>query len=705
MNKLSVKKLINQLDLKLRHTVPLVHQTESAECGMACLAMICGHYGKNIDLISLRRQFNLSARGTTLSGLINMASELGLTTRALSLELDELNALKMPCVLHWEFNHFVVLVSVSRNYAVLHDPAQGRRSVSLNELSQSFTGVALELWPGGGFTATSVSQRISVGSLMRNIYGLKSTLAKIFCLSLVIETINLVMPVGTQLVMDHAIPAKDHGLLTLICVGLILFILLRTSVNIIRAWSSLVLSTSINIQWQSGLFSHLLKLPLSYFERRKLGDIQSRFASLNTLRETFTGSIVGGLMDGIMVIGVLIMMILYGGWLTWFVLGFTLAYVLVRLLTYRAYRQLTEEALVRDARTKSYFMETLYGIATVKMQGMGERRGSQWLNLEIDTVNSEIKVTKMDLLFGGINAFIGACDQIVILWLGTNLVIDNQMTIGMFIAFGAFREQFASRVSSLTNFLLQLRMMSLHNERISDIALNEQEPRKPDRPVGPAMRPVSLETVNLSYRYDSQSPPIFSKLSIHILPGESVAITGPSGTGKTTLMRVLCGLFKPDTGSVIVDGTDITQMGLNNYHKMIGCVMQDDKLFSGSIRENICGFDENADEIWMTECAKASYIHEIITKMPMGYDTLIGELGEGLSGGQKQRIFIARALYRKPGILFMDEATSSLDRESENYVNKAIKMLNITRVIIAHRETTILSADRVISLNLFDTPS
>jgi len=698
MSRSSVKKLMGQLDLKFRHTVPLVHQTESAECGIACLAMICGHYGKNIDLISLRRQFNLSARGTTLSGLINTATELGLTTRPLSLELDELAALRMPCILHWEFNHFVVLVSVRRNRAVLHDPAQGRRSVSLAELSESFTGVALEAWPGSGFTAETVRNRISLASLMRNVHGLKSTLGKIFCLSLVIETINLVMPVGTQLVMDHAIPAGDHGLLTLICVGLMLFILLRTAVSMLRAWSSLVLSTSINIQWQSGLFRHLLRLPLSYFERRKLGDIQSRFGSLGTLRETFTSSIVGALMDGIMVIGVIVMMILYGGWLTWIVLGFTVAYILIRLITYGTYRQLSEEALVRDARTKSYFMETLYGIATVKMQGMSDRRGTQWLNLEIDTVNSEIKVTKMDLLFGGVNAFIGACDQILILWLGTRLVIDNQMTIGMFIAFGAFREQFADRVSSLTNFLLQLRMMSLHNERISDIALNDQEPRKPDIPVCAAMRPVSLDTVNLSYRYDSQSAPVFSGLSIHILPGESVAIIGPSGAGKTTLMRVLCGLFEPDTGKVVVDGTDITQMGINNYHKIIGCVMQDDKLFSGSIRENICGFDETTDEKWMIECAKASYIHTVIIKMPMGYDTLIGELGEGLSGGQKQRLFIARALYRKPGILFMDEATSSLDHESESCVNQAIKELNITRVIIAHRETTISSADRVISL-------
>lgn len=698
MSRLSIKKLLNQLDLNLRRTVPLVHQTESAECGVACLAMICGHYGKNIDLITLRRKFNLSTRGINLSGLINMAGELGLATRPLSLELDELSSLRMPCILHWEFNHFVVLISVRRNCAVLHDPAQGRRTVNLSELSQCFTGVALEAWPNEGFTVETVRNRIKLGSLMGNIYGFKRTLGKIFCLSLVIETINLVMPVGTQLVMDYAIPAKDHGLLTLICIGLIFFIFLRTTVSFIRSWSSLILSTSINIQWQSGLFKHLIKLPLRYFVQRKVGDIQSRFGSLSTLQDNFSGSIIGALMDGIMVIGVLVMMVLYGGWLTWFVLGFTFIYIIVRLMTYGTYRQLSEEALIRDARTKSYFMETLFSIATVKMQDLGNRRITQWLNLEIDSVNSSIKLTKMNMLFSGVNSLIGACDQVLILWLGTNLVIDNQMTIGMFIAFGAFRDQFTSRVSSLINYLLQLRMLSLHNERISDIALNEQESRKPEIPVRIAMHPVSLETDNISYRYESQSSPVFSKLSIHISPGESVAITGPSGVGKTTLMRVLCGLFEPDTGKVIIDGIDMTQMGLNNYRKMIGCVMQDDKLFSGSIQENICGFDENLDEFWMTECAKASYIHDFITKMPMGYNTLIGELGEGLSGGQKQRIFIARALYRKPGILFMDEATSSLDHESEKFVSQAIKELNITRVIIAHRETTISSVDRIISL-------
>ncbi|ASI19257.1 colicin V export peptidase/ABC transporter CvaB [Escherichia coli] len=698
MTNRNFRQIINLLDLRWQRRVPVIHQTETAECGLACLAMICGHFGKNIDLIYLRRKFNLSARGATLAGINGIAEQLGMATRALSVELDELRVLKTPCILHWDFSHFVVLVSVKRNRYVLHDPARGIRYISREEMSRYFTGVALEVWPGSEFQSETLQTRISLRSLINSIYGIKRTLAKIFCLSVVIEAINLLMPVGTQLVMDHAIPAGDRGLLTLISAALMFFILLKAATSTLRAWSSLVMSTLINVQWQSGLFDHLLRLPLAFFERRKLGDIQSRFDSLDTLRATFTTSVIGFIMDSIMVVGVCVMMLLYGGYLTWIVLCFTTIYIFIRLVTYGNYRQISEECLVREARAASYFMETLYGIATVKIQGMVGIRGAHWLNMKIDAINSGIKLTRMDLLFGGINTFVTACDQIVILWLGAGLVIDNQMTIGMFVAFSSFRGQFSERVASLTSFLLQLRIMSLHNERIADIALHEKEEKKPEIEIVADMGPISLETNGLSYRYDSQSAPIFSALSLSVAPGESVAITGASGAGKTTLMKVLCGLFEPDSGRVLINGIDIRQIGINNYHRMIACVMQDDRLFSGSIRENICGFAEEMDEEWMVECARASHIHDVIMNMPMGYETLIGELGEGLSGGQKQRIFIARALYRKPGILFMDEATSALDSESEHFVNVAIKNMNITRVIIAHRETTLRTVDRVISI-------
>ena len=699
MNNLPIKYILNRLNLNILKRMPLIHQTEAAECGLACMAMISGYYGKTIDLVTLRQQFNMSARGTTLAGVISIAEQLGFLTRPLSLDIHELCKIKTPCILHWEFNHFVVLVSVSKKCAVIHDPARGRREINLSELSDSFTGVALEVWTGTSFTANKTIQKLSLRTLTGNIQGLKRNLAKVFCFSIIIESINLAMPVGTQLVMDHVIPAADQSLLTLICIGLILFLFLKTTVSIFRSWTSLIMGTLINVQWRAGLFNHLLRLPITYFERRKLGDVQSRFSSIEVLKDIFTTSIVGAIMDSIMVLCMLVMMILYGGWLTWVVVAFTAMYVGIRFITYNHYRQISEELLVRKARANSYFMETLYGISTLKIQGMIERRSTYWLNLEIDSINTDVRVKKLDMLFGGINSFIASFDQIMILWLGTSLVVDNQMTIGMFVAFGSFRSQFTDRIGSLTEFLLQLRMMSLHNERIADIALHPRDNRKPDIPCKLPLQPATLVAHKLCYSYDSQSQPIFSNLNLSIEQGESVALVGPSGVGKTTLMKVLCGLFVPNSGSVEVDGVDINKLGINNYQKMIACVMQDDKLFSGSIRENICSFNENIDEEWMQACARASFLHDVIMQMPMGYETLIGELGEGLSGGQKQRLLIARAIYKKPRILFLDEATSALDKKSETAVNEAIKSLKITRVIIAHRESTIASADRVINLN------
>lgn len=693
-----VSVLKNKLDLGLKSRFPMIHQTESSECGLACLAMLCGYYGKNIDIFTLRQKFNLSSRGTDLASLNDIAVKMHMSTRAVSVELDELHSVKLPCILHWDFNHFVVLTKIKNGKFTIHDPSVGIVKVAKSELSKKFTGIILEIWPDNNFLKENVKNKISLRAMLENTHGLYSALTKIFFLSIIIESINLVMPVATQLVMDHAIPANDSGLLTLICFGLVFFVALRTITGLIRSWTVLIMSSFINAQWQKGLLQHLLKLPLEYFERRKFGDIQSRFGSLNTLQETFTTSIVGAIIDSIMIIGLLIMLVLYGGWLTWFVILFTCLYVFIRVLTYNRYRQLSEESLIKDARANSFFMETLYGIATVKVQGLNKRREENWFNLEVDSINTGIKVSRLNLFFGGINTLIATMEQILILWLGASLVISGNMTIGMFVAFSSYRGQFSDRIASFIDFLLRLQIMSLHNERVSDIALTEVSPFKDDIPVKNDMCPVSLSAKNISYKYDSYASYTLRHLNIEIQPGEHVAITGASGTGKTTLLKVLCGLFPASEGNILVDGIDIKELGINNYQKLIACVLQDDRLFSGTLRDNICSFSTQIDDNWLIECARFAQIHDDIERMPMGYDTLIGELGEGLSGGQKQRIFIARAIYKKPSILFMDEATSSLDNTNEQYINDAIKSLNITRIVIAHRKSTINSADRIITL-------
>jgi ATP-binding cassette subfamily B protein RaxB len=577
--------LKNKLNLTLNRRVPQILQTEASECGLACLAMVCHYHGLQIDLFNLRSRYGYSSRGATLSALMDIAGALKLQSRALSLNIDELRALKMPCILHWDMKHFVVLVSVSRRRAVIHDPAFGRKVMELHELSRHFTGVALELTPDNEFQPIKQQSRLRFRKLMSNVRGLKSALLKIFCLSIIIEAVNLLLPVGTQLVMDHVILAGDHDLLALICIGLLFFILFRACVSMLRAWISIVMGSLIDVQWKAGVFEHLMKLPLSFFEKRKLGDIQSRFGSLDTIRTTFTTSIVSSIIDGIMSVGVFIMMLLYGGWLVWVVLGFTAAYITLRLSTYQYYRQLSEEQLVKAARAGSHFMESLYSISTLKALGLSAIRSQYWLNLTVETINAGIKLTKLNMMFGGFGTFIATCDQIIILWLGAALVIDNEMTLGMFVAFNAYRGQFSERASSLIDMMLQLRMLSLHNERIADIVLSSPEQQMPARQLFTKGKAVALQIRNLRYQYDRLTKPVVSDLNLDIAAGESVAIIGPSGVGKTTLMKLMCGLLTPDSGSIMVDGMDISSIGVNNYRQCIACVLQDDKLLAGSIAE------------------------------------------------------------------------------------------------------------------------
>lgn len=685
-----------QLNFNLFKKVPVVLQTETAECGLACIAMVYSYYNGDLNLFNLRNQYGSSSHGLNLQNLINISRHLGLITRPLSLELEEVRYLRLPCILHWDFNHFIVLTKVMRKHYIVHDPAFGKKKLSKAEFSNHFTGIALEIWSEVKFEKKENKNEISFYEILKHISGIKGELLKIFALSVLIEIISLLMPIGTQLVMDHVIQAKDQSLLLIICIGLFLFAFFRSIVSIFRSWVSLKMGYLINFQWTYSFFSHLLKLPLNFFERRQVGDIHSRFSSLTTIQKTLTGSIVSIIIDSVMVTCFVVMMVFYGGWLFLVVLSFSIIYLILRMIMYLTYRQISEEQIIKDAKTHSHFMETLYGIATLKSLDILQKREEQWMSLNADSINSSIRITKLDMFFSGIHSFISTTEQITILWIGS-LVINNTMTLGMFVAFNAYRGSFSSRIGELINTFFRLKILSLHRERIADIALNEveEESRNSFFFEGES---ASIIVENLNFQYDPFSKPILDKLNLTIHSGESVAISAPSGFGKTTLLKLMAGLLKPNAGKIYFNQLEIHQVGLDNYRKQIACILQDDKFFSGSILENIVSFAEQYDYNFAVECAKIANIHEEVMAMPMKYETLLGELGNNLSGGQRQRLFIARALYKKPKILFMDEATSHLDEKNEQIINEAIFKLKITRVMVAHRQSTLKSADRILYL-------
>lgn len=682
---------------------PIILQSEAAECGLACLAMVAGHYGRAMDLPAIRRRFTASIKGTTLRDLVQLGSSLELATRALRLDLEDLPRLKLPCILHWGHNHFVVLVKAGAKSALVHDPAIGRRMLSLAELSKQFTGVALEAWPTEAFRPKNEKINVRITDLVRRTKGIGVAALHIIAISLLIELATLAMPIGFQVVLDEVIVAADYDLLTIIALGLIVLLLLQVAGALARSWTTMLIGSRLVLQWKASLFDRLMRLPLSFFDKRHVGDVVSRFGSIDAVQRTLTGSAIQALLDGVMSITLVLMMWLYGGWLVIIALASVTLYAAVRTLSYLPYRTISEEAIVHAANENSHFMESVRGMSSLKVLNLEERRRGVWINHLVDRVNAELRVGKFDALFSAAGSALFGLDRILLIYLGGRTILAGDLSIGMLVAFLAYKDQFVTRINGFIDTVLQFVMLSLHGERIADIALAEpeEEERKSIATAGEnflAKGPSALELVNIRFRYADNEPDVLTNISFRVAPGECLGIAGPSGSGKSTLLKILAGLAQPTAGQVLIDEVPLSSLGLSAYRGRVGCVLQEDRLFAGSIAENIASFDMAPDSDWLLACARMAAIHDEIMRMPMGYETLVGDMGSALSGGQKQRIVLARAIYRKPAILLMDEATSHLDNTNEEAINMAVRELRMTRIVIAHRESTLTMTDRVLSL-------
>jgi ATP-binding cassette subfamily B protein RaxB len=678
--------------------VPVILQTEAAECGLACLAMVAAAHGHRADLPTLRRRFSVSLKGVTLNDMVRMADQMLLLSRALRAELADLPQLQTPCVLHWDLNHFVVLVAVRRGVAIIHDPAHGQRRLKLDEVSRHFTGVVLELQPAPGFAPASERQHITLRQLLGPVHGLRRSLGQIFVLALALEAFVLLSPFFMQFVVDDVLVSADTDLLVTLGIGFALLVLVQAATAAVRSWSVLVLSAQLNLQWLVNVFAHLLRLPVDWFEKRHAGDVLSRFGSVQQIQSTLTTSFIEAVLDGLLVVLTLAMMAVYSPKLTLVVIGAVAGYALLRWAFFRPLRVATEEALVYEARQASHFLESLRGVQAIKLFNAQADRQSRFSSLVVDSMNASITARKLELLFAVLHRLLFGLERVAVLWLGALLVLDNRLTVGMLFAFFAYKEQFTLRVSSLIDKTVELGMLRLQGERLADIVLTSPEaetqaPAAVARELAP-----SIELRNVSFRYADGEPEVLSGVSLRIDAGESVAIVGPSGGGKTTLLKLILGIHAPTAGEVLVGGVPLARVGLRSWRDMVGVVMQDEHLFSGSIADNIAFFEPRPDSAWMEQCARVAAVHDEIEAMPMGYHTLIGDMGAALSGGQKQRLLLARALYKRPKILLLDEATSSLDLERERTVNQAVRQLALTRMIIAHRPETIASASRVIAL-------
>jgi ATP-binding cassette subfamily B protein RaxB len=678
-------------------SLPMMLQTEAAECGLACLAMVASYHGHDVDLASLRRRFTTSLKGVTLARVMAMAGQLGFTCRPLKLDMDDLSQLKTPCLLHWDLNHFVVLKRVGKHRIVIHDPAGGIRKLSRKEVSEHFTGVALELAPSADFSPVSERHAVSLRALTGRVRGLVPALAQILLLALALEVFALAAPFYLQWVLDQVMVSADHDLLSLLGLGFIGIAVFSALVTAARSWAVTWLGATLNVQWASNLFSHLMQLPLDWFEKRHVGDVVSRFGSIQTIQRTLTTQFIGSLLDGLMSLVTLVVMAFYSIWLTVLVVSLFLAYGLIRWVFFNPLRRANEEQIVYAARQQSELLESIRGAMPIKLANKQGERLSRYANATVSTANRDIGIQRLGIAFTLSNQLMFGIGRVAMIWIAATLALKNEFSAGMLIAFIAYADQFTSRAAGLIDKWVDFSMLKLHAERVADIALTAPEKMADSTWSGPIPE-ASVELDNVSFRYAEGEPWILKDCSLRIEAGESVAIVGPSGCGKSTLAKIVLGLLQPTEGEVRFGSIDIRKLGLDSYRQWIGAVMQEDQLFAGSVADNISFFDPEATPVRIEAAARLAAIHDDIAAMPMGYQSLMGDMGSSLSGGQKQRVILARALYRRPRLLVLDEATSHLDVERERLVNAAVQRLKVTRVVIAHRPETVVSANKIIAL-------
>lgn len=690
------------LNLNGRRHTPYIAQSEASECGLACIAMVASFHGHETDLGSLRQRFSLSLKGATLKQLIEITESIGFNTRPLRGEVADLVHLSLPAVLHWDLNHFVVLTKVRSGVKGtkyhIHDPARGPLTLGEDEVSRRFTGVVLELLKSETFRPVIEQNRLRISQLWTSMSGIGSSLGQVFALSLVLQLASLVAPFYMQIAVDTVAPSFDRQLLGMLALG---FAGLAV-INFVTGWTrSLVLMTlnnALSYQVIVNLFRHLVRLPLPWFEKRHVGDIISRFNSTQPITNLLSQGLIASVIDGIMALTTLGLMFIFSPTLSLLAIAALLLYIGLRLAFLQAMRLRNANVITANAQESSAFIETVRGIAAVKAFGQEGNRQRLWQKKKAEAVNANIKLGRLSAGFDAANQLTVGLENVLFVYFAIGMVLDAKLTVGMLFAYQAYKQQFIGAGVRITEQVINYNLLQVHLGRISDIALSAaEELTGPDssRP-GVVERDIpEIELRNVRFAYGVGEPEILKGINLKIEARQSLALIGPSGGGKTTLMKIIMGLLKPTYGEVLIGGQPLASYGISRWRSNLGSVAQDDQLFAGSIAENITLFDPEPDQTRISEACRLACIADEIDRLPMRYQTLVGDMGSVFSGGQKQRILLARALYRAPAVLLIDEGTAHLDPLSEAGVINNLKSLDCTRISIAHRHEVVASAQCV----------
>ncbi|MEJ7600403.1 MAG: peptidase domain-containing ABC transporter [Kofleriaceae bacterium] len=673
--------------------VPYIQQLEAADCGAACLAMVSAYHGRVVTLDLARAAAGVN-RGTDALGIMRGAEQLGLRGRGVRLEMSDLRYLPRGSILHWDFNHFVVLDRVKRNTVEIVDPAFGRRAIPIDRFSKHFTGVALAFEPTETFVATPPG-RSKVWRYFGQLLAQPTLVARIFVTSIALRVLALALPILTAMVVDRVVPRRDHSLLFVIGIGVSVVLSFQLLASLIRAHLLIELRTKLDTKMTFGFVSHLLSLPYAFFNRRSAGDLLLRVASNTQIRDLLTSSLLSTLLDGTLAIGYLVLLILLSPTLALVTLGAGMLQLIVLLLSRHRYARLTAQDLESQARAHSYLVQMLVGIETLKIAGAEDRALEQWANLYIDELNVALQRSRMMAVVDSLNGLLQVAAPLLLLGAGTLLVIDNQLSLGTMLATTALATGFLTPLSSLLSSALQLQMLGSYVERIDDVLAAEPEQRRAGT-VAPPRLSGAIEVHHVSFKYGPNDPLVVRDVTLKVEPGSTVAIVGRSGSGKSTLAALLLGLHRPSEGRIVYDGYDLAELDHKLLRQQLGMVPQAPFIFSGSIRQNIALTDPTLSFDRVVSAARRADIDSDVRAMGMGYETLVSDGGSTLSGGQRQRLALARALVHDPAVLLLDEATSSLDATTERTVMEKLRELRATRIVIAHRLSTIVRADQIV---------
>lgn len=678
-----------------RRRIPYVQQTAASDCGSACLTMILSYWGKELRLDEVREVAGFGRDGADALSLLRAGRWFGLRGRGVKVEeVEDLKLLPRGSILHWRFNHFVVFDRLEGDYVHVVNPAGGRQRLTRDDVAKNFTGVALTFEPAEDFEPGE-SDRPTLWRWIAEILSHSKILSRTFVVSVLLQLFALAVPFLIGILVDRVVPRGDLHLLTVMGVGLAGIVAFHFLATMIRAHLLLQLRTHMDARMTLDFLDHLVDLPYAFFQKRSAGDLIMRLNSNQTIREILTQSALSGVLDGVLVFLYLILLMVTSFRLGLVVLLLGAIHITLYLVTRKKQRDLMSESLQAQADLQSYQVQLLAGIETLKATGSEHRSVETWSNFYVDVLNVSLKRGHLDAWVQAIQGALRVGAPVVILLYGGWLVLQGELSLGVMLALNALATGFLTPLSTLVSTAFQLQLLGSYLERIQDVL---EHPREQERegvlPAGRLQGGIRLDEV--TFQYNPHTPPVVREVSVEIEPGQFVAIVGRSGAGKTTLAGLLLGLYVPTSGKIYYDETDLSQLDLRSVRRQLGIVPQNPYLFGSSIRGNISLADPSLPLSRVVEAAQMAHIHEDVLAMPMSYETLVADGGASLSGGQRQRLALARALVTRPAILLLDEATSSLDTVTEAKIHRELAELQGTRIVIAHRLSTVRRADVIL---------